>query len=91
MSKTQDLKETNLEFDFKRLGLALFRKRNQLGLTQQEVCYIAGISNTYYSALERGNAKGVTFGVVIDILVNVLDFDLTELANDDYWTEIEEE
>lgn len=79
------------EFDYDELGSRIYRRRNQLGLTQSEVCEVVGISNTYYSNLERGNAKGVTFGVALNILVNALDFDLTELANDQYWKVPEEE
>lgn len=90
MTKTAE-NEKIMEFDYERFGARIYRRRSQLGLTQSDVCEIVGISNTYYSNLERGHAEGITFGIAMNILVNALDFDLTELINEQYWNEPEEE
>ena len=48
-----------------RVGLPTFgRQRRVAGLRREEVALLAGISVEYYTRLERGNARGVSEGVL---------------------------
>ena len=51
-----------------RVGLPTFgRQRRVAGLRREEVALLAGISVEYYTRLERGNARGVSDGVLESI------------------------
>lgn len=78
------------QFDYRELGIRMARRRNQLGIGQKEVGNQVGegLSYVYISRIERGKARP-NFGTVLAIL-EVLDFDLTELHDDRYWKDVDE-
>jgi transcriptional regulator with XRE-family HTH domain len=55
-------------------------RRRVAGLRREEVALLAGISSEYYTKLERGNATGVSDGV-IDGLAHALQLDEAERAH----------
>ena len=55
-------------------------KRRVPGLRREEVALLAGISVEYYTRLERGNARGVSEGV-LDGIVRALQLDEAERAH----------
>ncbi|HEY6891885.1 MAG TPA: helix-turn-helix domain-containing protein [Solirubrobacter sp.] len=61
-------------------GLRTFGRRQVQGLRREEVAAIAGVSVGYYKRLERGNAAGVSDGV-LDALADALLLDDTERAH----------
>jgi transcriptional regulator with XRE-family HTH domain len=61
-----------------RAGLPTFgRQRRVVGLRREEVALLAGISVEYYTRLERGNARGVSEGV-LDAVSTALQLDEAE-------------
>jgi len=61
-----------------RAGLPAYgRRRRVSGLRREEVALLAGISIEYYTRLERGNARGVSDGV-LDALARALQLDDVE-------------
>lgn len=63
-------------------GLQIYAagRRRVTGLKRDEVALLAGISSQYYTKLERGNAAGVSAGV-IDALAKALQLDGAERAH----------
>jgi transcriptional regulator with XRE-family HTH domain len=61
-------------------GLRTFGRRQVQGLRREEVASLAGISVEYYKRLERGNAAGVSDGV-LDALADALLLDDAERAH----------
>ena len=55
-------------------------RRRVSGLRREEVALLAGISSEYYTRLERGNATGVSEGV-IDAIAHALHLDDAERAH----------
>jgi transcriptional regulator with XRE-family HTH domain len=55
-------------------------RRRVSGLRREEVALLAGISSEYYTRLERGNATGVSEGV-IDAIAHALQLDDAERAH----------
>lgn len=64
------------------VGLPLYggERRRVTGLRREEVALLAGISNEYYTRLERGNATGVSESV-IEGIAKVLQLDEAERAH----------
>jgi transcriptional regulator with XRE-family HTH domain len=62
------------------VGLRTFGRRQVQGLRREEVASLAGISVEYYKRLERGNAAGVSDGV-LDALADALLLDDAERAH----------
>jgi transcriptional regulator with XRE-family HTH domain len=61
-----------------RAGLPMYgRQRRVAGLRREEVALLAGISVEYYTRLERGNARGVSEGV-LDAICGALQLDEAE-------------
>jgi transcriptional regulator with XRE-family HTH domain len=60
--------------------LRSFGRRQVQGLRREEVAALAGVSVEYYKRLERGNAAGVSDGV-LDALANALQLDDAERAH----------
>src|ERR1051326_1445644 len=60
-------------------GLPLYGTTNRRvpGLRREEVALLAGVSVEYYTRLERGNAKGVSEGI-LDSLARALQLDEAE-------------
>ncbi len=48
------------------LGLAIRRRRDKLGRTQEQVAEAAGLHNNYISSLERG-AQSCTFDAMLKL------------------------
>jgi transcriptional regulator with XRE-family HTH domain len=62
-------------------GLPAYGDRRRVsGLRREEVAVLAGISSEYYTRLERGNATGVSQGV-IDAIAQALHLDEAERAH----------
>jgi transcriptional regulator with XRE-family HTH domain len=61
-------------------GLRSFGRRQVPGLRREEVASLAGVSVEYYKRLERGNAAGVSDGV-LDALADALQLDDAERAH----------
>ncbi len=61
-------------------GLRSFGRRQVPGLRREEVASLAGVSVEYYKRLERGNAAGVSEGV-LDALADALQLDDAERAH----------
>jgi transcriptional regulator with XRE-family HTH domain len=61
-------------------GLRTFGRRQVQGLRREEVAALAGVSVEYYKRLERGNASGVSDGV-LDALADALQLDDAERAH----------
>ncbi len=64
-----------------RAGLPTYgRARRVTGLRREEVALLAGISVEYYTRLERGNARGVSDGV-LESVSRALQLDEAEQAH----------
>jgi transcriptional regulator with XRE-family HTH domain len=61
-------------------GLRTYGRRQVPGLRREEVAALAGVSVEYYKRLERGNAAGVSDGV-LDALADALQLDDAERAH----------
>jgi transcriptional regulator with XRE-family HTH domain len=61
-------------------GLRSYGRRQVPGLRREEVAALAGVSVEYYKRLERGNASGVSDGV-LDALADALQLDDAERAH----------
>ena len=61
-------------------GLRSYGRRQVPGLRHEEVAALAGVSVEYYKRLERGNAAGVSDGV-LDALADALQLDDAERAH----------
>ncbi len=61
-------------------GLRSYGRRQVPGLRREEVAALAGVSVEYYKRLERGNAAGVSDGV-LDALADALQLDDAERAH----------
>lgn len=61
--------------DFATLGAAIARRRRELGLAQQELASLAGVSRPTIMRLETGTAHELGFNKVVRIL-NALRLDL---------------
>ena len=61
-------------------GLPSYGKRRVPGLRREEVASLAGMSVEYYKRLERGNAGGVSDGV-LEALAHALQLDDAERAH----------
>src|SRR3954467_11216207 len=59
------------------VGLPSYGRRQVAGLRREEVASLAGVSVEYYRRLERGNARGVSQGV-LDALARALRPDAPE-------------
>ena len=62
------------------VGLPTYGPRRVKGLRREEVASLAGVSVEYYKRLERGNASGVSEGV-LDALARALQLDDAERAH----------
>jgi transcriptional regulator with XRE-family HTH domain len=62
------------------VGLPTYGTRRVKGLRREEVASLAGVSIEYYRRLERGNASGVSDGV-LEALARVLQLDDAERAH----------
>jgi len=62
------------------VGLRSYGRRQVSGLRREEVASLAGVSVEYYKRLERGNAAGVSDGV-LDALADALQLDDAERAH----------
>jgi hypothetical protein len=62
------------------VGLPSYGPRRVKGLRREEVASLAGVSVEYYKRLERGNASGVSDGV-LDALADALQLDDAERAH----------
>jgi hypothetical protein len=62
------------------VGLPTYGPRRVTGLRREEVASLAGVSVEYYKRLERGNAAGVSDGV-LEALANALRLDDAERAH----------
>jgi len=58
-------------------GLRTFGRRQVPGLRREKVASLAGVSVEYYRRLERGNAAGVSDGV-LDAIADALQLDAAE-------------
>ena len=61
-------------------GLRSYGRRQVPGLRREEVASLAGVSVEYYKRLERGNAAGVSDGV-LEVLADALQLDDAERAH----------
>jgi transcriptional regulator with XRE-family HTH domain len=62
------------------VGLPTYGARRVKGLRREEVASLAGVSVEYYKRLERGNASGVSDGV-LEALARALQLDDAERAH----------
>src|SRR6476661_4505351 len=62
------------------VGLPTYGPRRVPGLRREEVASLAGVSVEYYKRLERGNASGVSDGV-LEALARALQLDDAERAH----------
>ena len=62
------------------VGLRSYGRRQVPGLRREEVASLAGVSVEYYKRLERGNAAGVSDGV-LEVLADALGLDDAERAH----------
>ena len=62
---------------FKNLGIVIYRRRQELGLSQAELAQITGIHRTYVSDLENGK-RNFSLGT-LNALAKSLEITVTEL------------
>lgn len=63
------------------LGLALKAKRGELGMSQEALAELAGISRTYLSHIETGEAQNISM-TILGQLASVLGWTLAELLGE---------
>lgn len=71
--------------NYKELGFAIYRRRREKDLSQQDLATLAGISRNYVSIIERGDVNNISievleklakvFGVEVSYLVQILEQD----------------
>lgn len=67
MAKTSVQDSEGILFALKNIGRMIGRARRNLGLTQDDLASRAGIRQAYLSAIERGQALGLTTNVFLEI------------------------
>lgn len=81
----------NKNFNYEKFGKAVYKRRKELGLTQEALGKKVEIGNAYISRMERGKAGRVTLGTAMRLLVHGLDFDVGKLSEPKFWKDTEAE